>query len=208
MKEQISTLSADRAEVEELTNLFKKNGDFTIKPYSYYQKFKWESLRLFMHITGLYSVPTQELIDFLKSEIEAFKAIEIGCGMGSIARALKIPPTDSRMQERPDIKLTYTMMGQPVIQYPDFVEKYEAIEAVRHYKPDVVIGSYITMKWNGKEGNYWGVHEPEFMPLIKKYIHIGSLETHKNKPLMKKKHTTLQPDWLIVRGKQGFIGIW
>lgn len=195
----------------ELEDLYQKIGyqtNFQIKPYSFYKNYSKKVIRTYMHFEAFYTLPTEELIDYLKSQIKGYSAIEISCGNGNIAKSLKIPATDSKLQEREDIKLNYMLMAQPLIKYPDFVEKYEAIDAVRHYNPEIVIGSFVTKRWDGDSGNYWGVHEPDFLPLIKKYIHIGSLEIHSNKPLMKVKHKTIQPDWLIVRGKQGFIGIW
>ena len=187
--------------------LIVKN-ELIIKPHSFFKDYHPETIRILMHFEALYSLPTQELINFLKSEIEGYKAIEICCGSGSIGKALNIPATDSKLQEKPEIKMHYELMGQPPIKYPSHVKKYEAMDAVKKSKAEVVIGSYVTKQWDGRDGNYWAPNEPAILKRIKKYIHIGDLKTHAEKPLMQMDYILLQPEWLIVRGNQGYIGIW
>ncbi len=195
-------------QAEALTDILIIKGELQIKPYELFDSVSSDSIRYFMHLHGIYCLPTLELLHFLQKEIGSSTAIEIGCGIGAIAKALNIPPTDSRLQERPEIKAHYASIGQPTVQYPKWVEKYDAIDAVKEYKPDVVIGSYIIKKYDGESGNMWGVDELEILALVKKYIHIGDEETHSKKPLMKKPFTKHNPEWLITRGKKGFIGIW
>src|SRR6185295_2017181 len=79
-------------------------GLLRIKPYAFYQGIDENELKYFMHQNAIYVLPTTELIDWLRTEIVG-TAIEIGAGHGAISRALGIPITDSRMQERPDIKM-------------------------------------------------------------------------------------------------------
>ena len=73
-------------------------------PVAEVEKFGWEKIRLFMHVYGLYTLPTVELIDYLAGIVCGKRAIEIGAGMGVIGRSLGIPITDSRMQELPEVK--------------------------------------------------------------------------------------------------------
>lgn len=213
---QIQALNPTQKELEQVNelkeNLFRGK-DLIVKPHSYFKDYSRLVLRLFMHQKGIYCLPTEELIDFLKEEIGDNTAIEIGAGTGAIGKALQIPTTDNRMQEWEEIKIVYSMTGQPAIEYPDHIEKLEALEAVNKYKPDVVVGAYITNKFieEKKIGNYWGVDEPTLLTKVKKYIHIGDLNTHAYKPLMDIRHVTYykyQAPWLITRGKNPFIGIW
>jgi hypothetical protein len=203
----------DHNQVNELIKNLFVGKELIIKPHSYFKDYSRSAIRYFLHLNGIYCLPTQELIDFLKHEIGENSAIEIGAGVGAIGKALNIPTTDSRLQERDDIKFTYAMMMQPVIKYPDHVEKLEAVEAVNKYKPQVVLGAYITNKWieEKKIGNFWGVDEPLLLKKIKQYIHIGDLSTHSYKPLMQVRHVTYSKyhvPWLIIRGQNPFIGIW
>ena len=210
---QIYTSNPTQETIEQAKQLSKElfqGKELIIKPYSYYQSIPWDVLRIFMHLKGVYCLPTQELIDYLKEEIQDKSAIEIGAGVGSIGKALNIPTTDSRLQERPDIRIAYQGMGQPVIEYADHVEKLDALQAVDKYKPEVVIGAYITELWDDKKqiGNAWGVDEPEMFKQIKYYYHIGDKKTHAYKNLMLLDYESYSPEWLIVRGQQGFIGKW
>lgn len=172
-----------------------------IKPYSFWKDRNLNERRYFMYVHGIYVLPTTELIEWLRTMIIG-NAIEIGAGNGSIARTLGIPITDSRMQESPEIKFFYQMGGQPPIEYHNDIEKLDAIEAVRKYEPDTVIGAFITHKYDAKigNGNALGVDEIKMMQKIKRrYINIGNKHTHKDKPLLKIPHTEYQFDWLITR---------
>lgn len=189
----------------DLTSLIKDainpvNGLLRVMPYSFYRDIEENTLKYFMHQYAIYVLPTTELIDWLKQNIIG-NAIEIGAGHGAIARALNIPITDSRLQERPEIKLWYGMNGQPVIKYAKDVEKLDAEQAVKKYKPETVIGAFITHKFNSvvNNGNAFGVEEELILQSVKRYINIGNLTTHKDKPILKLKHESLYFDWLITR---------
>lgn len=188
----------------DLTALTKEvidaNGLLKVMPYSFYQSIDQNELKYFMHQQAIYVLPTTELIEWLKTEIVG-TAIEIGAGHGAISRALGIPITDSRMQERPEIKMYYLMNRQPVINYADDIEKLDAEQAVNKYKPDTVIGAFITHKYNSvvNNGNAFGVEEELLLRSVKKYINIGNLQTHKDKPILKLKHQSLYFDWLVTR---------
>lgn len=169
---------------------------------------------MFLHVHGIYILPTEELINWLKENISG-SAIEIGAGNGAISRALKIPITDSRLQEQEEIKKIYSAMGQPVIIYPDDVEKLDADEAVKKYNPDTVIGAFITHKYRDDRpeigGNQYGVEEESILDAVKKYINIGNLITHGMKPILKMKHEQYFFDWIITRAvdqKMNRIFVW
>lgn len=179
--------------------------------------FFWEAVgnharNTFMHKHGIYVLPTTELIDWLRQNIIG-SAIEIGAGNGSIGRALGIPVTDLKIQERDDIKLQYIMMNQPVIKYPGDVEKIGAIQAIQKYKPDTVIGAFITprytVKYEGKKYSY-GIMEDRILGMTKRYINIGNRVTHKDKPIRKEfAHAEFYFPWIITRSiDQGSNRIW
>lgn len=138
--------------------------------------------------------------------------IEIGSGVGLLGESLGIRKTDNFMQEWPEIKLMYTLTGQPTIKYGKDVEKLDAIEAIKKYKPHTVIGSYITHKYDPKigSGNQYGPDPIRIVKNCERYIMIGTKITHKDNPLMKLPHEELESDTLITRGSSLFnrIFIW
>jgi hypothetical protein len=185
-------------DISSITNQAYKDGLLQVMPIEFYKQFSENEIKFFMYKNAIYVLPTTELIEWLKQNIVG-SAIEIGAGHGAIARALNIPITDSRLQENLDIKIAYAASGQPVIEYANDVEKLTAFQAVNKYKPHTVIGAFITHKWNGKNGNYWGVDENELLKSVMRYIHIGNKETHQNSAIMKLQHDENYFDWLITR---------
>ncbi len=192
----------EKCDLTDLENqVFDNEKKLIIKPYAFWKDRNLNERKYFMYIHGIYVLPTTELIEWLRSMIVG-SAIEIGAGNGSIARSLGIPITDSRMQESPEIKFYYQMGGQPPIVYHNDIEKLDAIEAVKKYEPDTVIGAFITHKFDPKigNGNALGVDEIKMLQKIKRrYINIGNKHTHKDKPLLKIPHTEYQFDWIITR---------
>ena len=202
----IGVTDQNTKEVEEMFNhtYNPKHGKFRLRSSSFYKQYSKDSIRLFLHQTALYALPTEELIDFLKGEIGDKSAIEVGCGTGFIAKELGVLATDLRIQEDPSVAMWYKMHGQPVIKYPDYVEKLEGVEAVKKYKPQVAFGCYIT----DGETNHVGIRDARIIPLVDKYIHIGDEHTHRDKLINKLPHERIRPEWLICRGKKPYIGIW
>jgi len=174
-----------------------------IMPSSYYKDVSSNDLQLFCLINAIYNLPTLELIWFLQEEIGQAKAIEIGSGNGVMAKALNITATDTLQQADLKYKRLYEAMQQPTIKYGVNVERYEAEEAVYHYKPDIVIGAWVTHKYNPKrhfeEGNEVGIREEKIIEKCKKYIFIGHEFTHRKKPILRTYHRIVKADWLISR---------
>ena len=160
-----------------------------------------EHLMLWAWKHTLYTIVTIELISWLKEKIGDKKAIEIGSGSGIIGRELNIPRTDSYMNEFPKVKKSYELQRQPIISYPKEVEKLEALEAIRKYNPDIVIGSWIShlgTPYDPKSSPY-GVDEEELLKSGCSYIMIGNENTHNKKKILTQKHEKLSPDWLFSR---------
>jgi len=159
-----------------------------------YDRIPAPNLRLWCHTYARYGLPTVELVQWLRGIIAGRKAIEIGSGSGDLAHYLGIPATDNRMQEWPVIKFHYLITGQPVIQYPDSVRNLDAVEAVEHYRPQVVVASWVT-EWIDPNlppppggGNAWGVKEDKILASGCTYILIGNQKVHGGKKIMALEH--------------------
>ena len=186
-----------------------------IKDASFYKNIPQMHLQLWGHHNGIYCFTTTELIDWLKQHVGEDKTIEIGAGNSSIGRALNIPSTDSRLMERADVKATYLISGQPITKYPDDVIKLDANPAVDKYKPDVVIGAWVTHiydkfeHWRG--GNMYGIDEKDIIKKVNKYIVIGNNKFHHKKRIINRVSKTFKFDWLYSRAKypeENMIYVW
>lgn len=116
-------------------------------PAAVWQSFGWPELRMLLHETGTYVVPTEELIDYLDELLGDVPCIEIGAGNGFIGRPLDMTMTDSyQQQDDHETVAYYRMMNQPLIRYPKDVEMLEANAAVDKYRSHTVLGCYVTHK--------------------------------------------------------------
>jgi hypothetical protein len=190
--------SSDISELEKV--LMGEGGKLNLLHYSALERFTQNQLSVFCHKHGIYQLPTLELINFIKKEFGSEEALEIGAGNGCIGRFLGIRMADNKMQEIPEIRAYYSAAGQPVIKYGDDVEHLDGIEAIKKYRPKVVVACWVTQKWKPgmTEGNALGVDEEEiFGNGVEKYIHIGNEKTHASKiildifPVKKYKHKTI-----------------
>ncbi|MCC5612034.1 hypothetical protein LC612_36205 [Nostoc sp. CHAB 5834] len=166
-------------------------------------------------VNGLYLLPTTELIAALKLAIEGRSAIEIGSGGGLLAQSLGIPATDNKMQDWPHIRALYESMGQKAVPYGKNVEELDAVAAVRKYRPQVVIASWVTHKYDPNRqqagGNEYGVIEEDILGACETYIFIGNRKVHAHKSIWARPHTLIEPPWLYSRAFNGtpdFIAIW
>jgi hypothetical protein len=173
-------------------------GKINVLPFSFYAGMDHEAILHFMAVYGIYVLPTTELIDWLRNNIIG-TTIEIGCGNGAIGRALGIPITDSKMQEKGEIKMYYNLVGQEPVSYPKDVIQLDGNEAVKKYNPDTVITAFVTHKFNGVDGNMFGVVEGKILQQVKRYISISNEITHAGKPILKHPHQSYHFPWLITR---------
>ena len=178
-------------------------------PYAEIQDDTEATLNMVMQAVGLYTFPTQELVDFLHGEIdddpelEPHSAIEICAGTGWLGRSLGIPVTDARLQERDDIKELYKRQGAVPISYPKDVEMLDALEAIRKYEPEYVIASYCTHLYGtggSKAGSSLGVDTRWVRSHCRRFYHIGNDDIHYRDPIMRMPHKRLSFDWLVTRG--------
>ncbi|QHE89225.1 hypothetical protein [Hydrogenophaga sp. BPS33] len=164
---------------------------------------------------GLYSFPTEELCQFLRSRIAGRSAIEIGAGHGVLAKALGIPATDNRQQEEPAIKAHYAGLGQPTVPYGDHVEKLDAHAAVEKFRPSVVVACWTTHRFDPARphagGSAFGVNEKRLIESCDEYIFIGNEHVHREKSIWTLPHEKITPPWVYSRAVNGtpdFIAIW
>lgn len=160
-------------------------------PAAEWLQFPWEELRMFMHEYPVYVLPTTELLDMLADLTDGLKTIEIGAGSGSIGRHLGIKMTDSYLQQdNALVKKLYELTGQPVIHYPPDVIKADALTAYRRFKPECILGCYVTHRWREgmQNGNMYGVDFERLLPLIRRLVLVGNKHVHWENPIMSLNH--------------------
>lgn len=164
---------------------------------------------------GVYSFPTEELCEFLRSRIAGRTAIEIGAGHGVLSQALSILATDNRQQEDEELKAYYQAIGQPTVRYGANVEKLDAAAAVEKYKPAVVVACWVTHQFDAAHpaagGSRSGVNEASLIAQCDEYIFIGNEHVHTAKPIWALPHEKITPPWLYSRainGTRDFIAVW
>jgi hypothetical protein len=170
----------------------------------------WLGLRF-----GLYGLPTLELVDWLRVHLRGRSAIEIGAGNGRMAAALDIPATDLYLQEDHETKRVYDAIEQPTITYGPNVEKIEGQAAVRKYRPQVVIGVWVTHRYSqrraGRGGNQYGPNTDWILDHCEEYVLIGNQRTHAKHPLWDEPYDIIFPPWLYSRthtDSPNFIAWW
>lgn len=173
-----------------------------VLPYSEWMKFSWEEVRMLLHETATYVVPTEELLDYLDELIGDEKAIEICAGNGYIGSNLDIVMTDSYQQQDDTMtRMYYDLMKQPRIKYPPSVIKLEASRAVHQMKPHTVIACYATHRWRDdtQSGNDKGVDFEDVFSKVRRLVLVGNLHTHKDNPLMALPHEEVYLPGLLTR---------
>lgn len=179
------------ATIHDLTD---EQGRLRLLPASAYDAIPRQNLQGWCHHNARYGLPTVELVAWIKEQIGGRKAIEVGSGAGDLGYHLGIPATDNRCQEKPDVRAYYEALGQPVIRYPDWVERLDAQEAIRVYEPEVVVGSWLT-QWISPNkrapkagGNMYGVKEAGILNTGVTYIMVGNHHTHGGKKILRFPH--------------------
>lgn len=186
-----------------------------LMPASFYKGTTINERSLFGNKNSLFNLPTIELVEWLRIFIAGRSAMEIGAQHGRLAEWLGIRAIDSRASLRPEIVIRYRTAGLPPPVYGAHVEHLEASEATILYKPQVVIGAWVTHINNDpnvdNHGSMYGIDEEFIIRNCDAYVLIGNREVHKHKPILKLPHESFEPDWLFSRSMSGapeFIGIW
>lgn len=212
----MDVFTIDPAKVRDISaQLLDSRGRIAVTSASLLGKTTAQERMLFGVRHGLYSFPTDELCDFLRSRIDGRSAIEIGAGHGALAKTLSIPATDNRQQEEEGLKAYYRQLGQQTVPYGDHVEKLDAASAVAKYQPNVVIACWVTHRFDANRpeigGSVTGVDEEALVAACDEYIFIGNERVHASKPILKLRHEKLTPPWLYsraVNGSPDFIALW
>lgn len=201
----------EKCNISALENEFLgPSGVLRIRPFVDWAKYNYQEHINFLHAYAIYCLPTRELVDFISANI-INPAIEIGAGHGALALELGIPATDSKMQSRPEVQAYYSALGQVPINYPGFVEELDAEEAIERYKPRTVVGTFITHKYNGIDGNALGVEEENILQNVERYILVGNLDTHRTKPILRRSHADYYFPEIVTRSvnqKNNRVFIW
>lgn len=192
------------------------DGLLQVKPSSFYESISSNEMRYLCFVHGIYNLPTVELVEWLHEKIGGRKAIEIGAGHGALGRALGIPITDSRLQDDPGVQAYYQMIGgQPTVKYPSDITKLDALSAVEHFSPEIVIGAWCTHLYREDEpwrhGNMRGVNEDLLLEKVHTYIHIGNTTIHDKKRILNKPHQTFREPKLYGRAslpENNLIWVW
>lgn len=196
-------------------DVLDEHGRLRVLPAAYWAATTPAERLLFGALHGIYSFPTVELVERLQQIINGRSAIEIGAGHGVLAEALSIPATDSREQELPEWRALIALQGQQPVRYGDNVQQMHASRAVRRHKPDVVIGCWVTQKWDPsrpiRESKPDGVDEEDILRNCATYILIGNEKIHRQKHIWSRPHTIEHPPYVYSRAMNGtrdFIATW
>lgn len=190
-----------------------EHGTLRVLPAAFWQATTVDERALFGLRTGSYGFPTLELVAYLKELIGGRRAIEIGAGNGVLCKALGIPGTDSYQQREPKYAAHYAALQQPTVPYGAHVEKMDAATAIRHYRPEVVIGCWVTHRYDPADhkrgGNEAGPDGDDLLAHCKDYVLIGNDRVHGANPLWSRSHTCVSLPFLYSRahGSRDFVAV-
>ena len=190
-------------------------GRLRVLPAAFWAKTTPEERGAFGVRNGLYSFPTVELVHRLREIIAGRSAIEVGAGHGVLAEALGIVATDSHQQTDPKYRALYEAMQQPVVPYGPNVEKLDAKTAIRKHKPQVVIGCWVTHRYDPRRpaagGNEAGFDEEWILDHCETYVVVGNTKVHEGKAIWSRVHVIEHPSYVVSRALNGspdFIAVW
>ncbi len=209
-------LPVDRAQAAEIdAQALDKDGRVKVMPSLFWAATTVAERAAFGHRDGAYLLPTTELVGWLTDHLGGRDALEIGAGNGVLAAAAGIRATDSHQQLVPKWRAYYELIGSPIVPYGPHVERLDAAGAVSRYRPAVVVGSWITWRFNHRRphlgGDAEGVDEAALLARVEEYIHIGNDHVHQAKPALDGDVECLRPPWLFSRAMNGsaeHIMIW
>lgn len=185
-----------------LTGMLDQNGALRLFPASYYDGIPPETLRQWCEGNHRFVLPTLELVLWLRNLIGKRPALEIGAGHGDLAYHLGIPATDSYLHQRPEVAALRRAARQPDPDFPFRVRRMEAFEAVRHYRPEVVIAGWVD-EWIGSEqsppqphASVNGVREVKLIEKGITYVLIGNVKQHQHRTSRMLVHRDYPFPWL------------
>lgn len=207
--QQLTTAMFDSQEFKNMEQqLLDKDGIMKLFPAKHFHDLDRLMVRAFCHKHAIYQIPTCELINFLILNATGHRSvIEIGAGAGHIGHHFltgfmdpNFHITDSKLQEKPEIQAYYSLLKQPLIKYPDFVEGLTADEAIAKYKPTYIYGCWATNVYMGVP---WLIDYSKILknPNIKRLVLVGNNDTHKGYFSRLKDHEVreIAEPWIVSR---------
>jgi hypothetical protein len=197
-----------KADVSYLDEVLLDGPYLKLLPAAEYEKLDQIHLRVWANTRARYTFPTVELIDWLKELIAGRFAIELGAGNGDLGHHLGIMQTDSYMQDRPECRAYYEMLGQSRTDPPEDVYEFEALEAVQGLRPKVAVASWLTQLVApeecevGTQGSVYGADEIAIIKNVEMYIHIGNDGSHQQKKALTLPHKVYRFPWLVSRSAE------
>lgn len=192
-----------------------ESGRLRVLPAAFWAGTTAQERALFGHRHGLYSFPTKELVEHLRELIGGRPAIEIGAGHGVLAQALGITATDSLQHGKEPYRAMILAAGQQTVPYGPNVVECHASQAVRRFRPQVVVGCWVTHRYERDRhehgGNEVGVDEPDILAHCDTYVLVGNEQVHAGKKIWDRRHTIDYPPWLYSRAMnptREFIAVW
>lgn len=188
-----------------------ENGLPRILPAAEIRRFSREAFRGYCARNGVYIYPTTELVKWV---IDQGVELEIGSGNGVLAAACGIKATDNYSQSmsfkagskplqefHKQSMLSRMANMQMPTPYGKNVIEVDGLEAVKRFKPSVVLGCSVTHKSpkSGGHGYIFGVKESNILSRTKKYIMVGNEVTFRDKPILELPHETVKIDGLVTR---------
>lgn len=172
-----------------------------------------DQLLIWFHRNAVYVYPTLELIDWLRGAIGSLPTIEVAAGNGALGRALGICRTDSGVQDSELGQAVYGFFKQPTTKPAPDVHRIDGVAAVKRYKPHTVLAAWppVLARMTDpveKGGCAWGIDEAALLRLARRYIVVGNQWTHRNKPILERKHETHIVPGIVSRGDPALDRIW
>jgi hypothetical protein len=206
----------EKASMAPVEQMIGPAGSIMPVPAAHLQSLPPACVQTYCHYHGVYQIPTLELMLWLARYAVGPNSLEICAGHGDIGRILGIRSTDSYMHLFPKVRRSYEAMGQPITHPPKRVEKFEALEAVRKYNPEVVVASWASEFGGYIEGRHtspFGIHEREIWdhPSVQTYVVIGNWACHNERLPGVTPHETIEGQWLVSRAvdqKANFASVW
>ena len=164
------------------------------------------TVKLWCHKRAVYQIVNPELVETIRDIIGERSAIEVGAGNATLGTALDIPVTDSFVQHKETKKL-YELLNQPITAPPLHVQEFGAVPAAKHFKPQVIIGCFLTQKYKqGDEkhtppigSSIYGADHFKLLENCQTLILTGHHMVHKDNRIFTLPHKTYSAPWLLSR---------
>lgn len=178
-----------------------------------------EMLKIWANKTGVFSIPTLELAEWIRSNHCLKSAHEIGCGNGALAAYLNIHKSDSRDSESREILQAVAIAtNSKAPKIPTSITKKEGTQAVLQHKPKLVLSQWVTpggmlLVDDNSGRNGYGPDYLKILDSCETLIFVGNDNVHKSSLAvsLRPADETHRFDWLLSRAKhpeQNFIKVW